>query len=63
MNEKTEAKPGPLQRVSVTRADLPVHCPGGDMTLWNTHPRVYLPLDEEGEATCPYCGTVYVLAG
>jgi uncharacterized Zn-finger protein len=31
--------------------------------LWNYHPRVFLPLDEHGEALCPYCGTPYVLRG
>jgi len=29
--------------------------------LWNSHPRVYLPIEDAGEATCPYCGAVYVL--
>lgn len=48
-------------RYEVTRADLPVHCPMPGMSLWNSHPRVYLPLEETGEARCPYCGAVYVL--
>jgi len=48
-------------RYEVTRADLPLHCPTDQMSLWNTHPRVYLPIEESGEATCPYCGTHYVL--
>ena len=48
-------------RYEVSRADLPVCCPQGDMTLWNAHPKVYLHLDENGEAQCPYCGAVYVL--
>jgi uncharacterized Zn-finger protein len=33
------------------------------MALWNSHPRVYLPIENaaNGEAQCPYCGAVYVL--
>ena len=48
-------------RYEVTRADLPVHCPMPGMSLWNSHPRVFLPVEENGEARCPYCGAVYVL--
>jgi uncharacterized Zn-finger protein len=48
-------------RYEVTAADLPVHCPLPGMSLWNSHPRVYLPLAEAGEARCPYCGALYVL--
>jgi uncharacterized Zn-finger protein len=33
------------------------------MYLWNSHPRVYLPIEATGEAKCPYCGAAYVLAG
>jgi uncharacterized Zn-finger protein len=35
--------------------DLPLCCPMPNMTLWNSHPRVYLTLDEQGRAKCPYC--------
>lgn len=45
----------------ITRADLPLHCPMDGMSLWNSHPRVYLPLDENGKAKCPYCGADYSL--
>jgi uncharacterized Zn-finger protein len=45
----------------VTRADLPLHCPMPDTALWNSHPRVFLPIEETGTAVCPYCGTRYVL--
>ena len=48
-------------RYEVTRADLPVHCPMPGMSLWNSHPRVFLPVEENGEARCPYCGALYVL--
>ncbi len=45
----------------VTAADLPLSCPMPGMSLWNSHPKVYLPVEETGEAICPYCGTLYVL--
>jgi uncharacterized Zn-finger protein len=48
-------------RYEVTRADLPLSCPMPGMTLWNSHPRVYLPVEASGEAKCPYCGAVYIL--
>ena len=48
-------------RVEVTRADLPLSCPMPSMTLWNSHPKVYLPIEASGAAKCPYCGTQYVL--
>jgi len=50
-------------RYEVTRADLPLHCPLEGMTLWNSHPRVYLPIEKTGKAKCPYCGADYVLTG
>jgi uncharacterized Zn-finger protein len=46
----------------VRRADLPLSCPLPAMTLWNSHPRVYLPIEAEGgKADCPYCGAHFVL--
>jgi uncharacterized Zn-finger protein len=49
------------QHYDVRRADLPLSCPTPAMTLWNSHPRVYLPIEKTGTARCPYCGTEYVL--
>ena len=48
-------------RYEVTRSDLPLHCPLEGMSLWNSHPRVYLPIEDSGKATCPYCGAEYQL--
>ncbi len=48
-------------RYDVTRADLPLHCPMDSMSLWNSHPRVYLAIEATGQAKCPYCGADYVL--
>ena len=49
----------------VTPKDLPLSCPMPDAPLWNMHPRVYLPIEDEPnhEATCPYCGARYRLEG
>ncbi len=49
--------------VEVTEKDLPLHCPTPSMSLWDAHPRVFLPIEETGEALCPYCGTLYKLKG
>ncbi len=58
----TEILPTPAERRhEVTRADLPLHCPLSGMSLWNSHPRVFLPIEVTGEERCPYCGTLYVL--
>ena len=53
--------PNTSNRYEVTRADLPVHCPLPDMALWNSHPRVFIPVEATGEAHCPYCGALFVL--
>ena len=57
--QKRQANTG--VRYEVTRSDLPLHCPMDNMTLWNSHPRVYLPIEETGRAKCPYCGAEYIL--
>ena len=36
------------QQYEVRRADLPLSCPQPSMALWNSHPRVYLPIEAEG---------------
>lgn len=55
-------QPNAQRRYVVTRADLPLSCPMPDMLLWNSHPRVYLPIEADGgEAMCGYCGAHYVL--
>lgn len=49
--------------LEVTEKDLPLHCPTPEMSAWNAHPRVFLPVEKTGEALCPYCGTRYKLKG
>jgi uncharacterized Zn-finger protein len=48
-------------RYEVTRADLPLSCPMPGMSLWNSHPKVYLPVEASGSAKCPYCGAQFTL--
>lgn len=43
--------------------NLPLSCPPRDCRVWDAHPRVYLPIEEEGKVTCPYCDAEYVLKG
>ncbi len=68
MQSRVETPAAPLipanaeNRYTVTPADLPLACPMPGMTLWNSHPRVYLPVAAGIEAKCPYCGAVYALA-
>ncbi len=49
------------KKYEVTRADLPWHCPMPNMTLWDSHPKVYIPVEETGSAKCSYCGAEYTL--
>lgn len=53
--------------VHVTAKDLQGHgvvfCPNPKMAQWSTHPKVYLDVTKTGAASCPYCGTKYVLDG
>ncbi len=55
--------PNAETRYDITRKDLPLHCPMPGMSLWDSHPRVYLPIEDSanGEYRCPYCGAMYVL--
>lgn len=67
--EKTQAHPqvnapaNAQQQYTVTRAELPLSCPSPAMALWNSHPRVFLPVEKTGFAKCPYCGAEYTLVG
>ena len=54
-------QPNAENRYDVGAGDLPLSCPMPDMALWNSHPRVYLPLEDQKEARCMYCGAVYQL--
>ena len=55
MNNQTTAA------VVLEAKDLPAYCPNPAMTLWSSHPRVFLDFGHDGLAKCPYCGTEYQL--
>lgn len=48
-------------RYEVRPKDLPLSCPMPGMYLWNSHPKVYLPIAETGHAKCAYCGAEYFM--
>jgi len=54
--------PNEKKQYQVTESDLPLHCPMPSMSLWNSHPRVFLSINKSGKVKCPYCGTDYILA-
>jgi uncharacterized Zn-finger protein len=57
----TQMQPNAQNLYEVTEKDLPLSCPMPGMTLWNSHPKVYLPVEAQGSAKCPYCGATYLL--
>jgi len=54
-------QPNAKHLYEVAAADLPLSCPMPGMSLWNSHPKVFLPVEATGEAKCPYCGASYLL--
>ena len=61
-DQQAYSTPNAKTAVEVKLNDLPIHCPTSDSSLWDSHPRVYIPVEENGgEARCPYCGTMFKL--
>ena len=48
-------------RYEVGERDLPLSCPMPGMYLWNSHPKVFIPVEETGEGMCPYCSATFRL--
>ena len=67
MTHQTDATDASLRQANdqreyeVSRADLPLSCPMPGQKLWNSHPRVYLPIEKTGTAICPFCSARYRL--
>ncbi|MEW8505611.1 MAG: zinc-finger domain-containing protein [Candidatus Thiodiazotropha sp.] len=59
---QTETQTTQQEPQKVTRKDLPLSCPRPGEALAGLHPRVYLPIEKTGSATCPYCGARYQLS-
>ena len=53
--------PNAQNHYEVSRSDLPLHCPMPEMSLWNSHPKVYLSIEVKSKSKCPYCGAEYTL--
>ena len=54
-------QPNARNHYEVTQDDLPLCCPMPGTHLWNSHPRVFLPVEKTGWAKCPYCSAEYTL--
>ncbi len=62
MSTRDEAIPAnAAKQYQVTTQNLPLSCPMPNMALWNSHPRVYLAIEQSGKAVCPYCSAHYTL--
>jgi uncharacterized Zn-finger protein len=59
--EQKLIEPNTQNQYEVTLEDLPLSCPMPQMYLWNSHPKVYLPIEPTGWAKCPYCSAEYLL--
>jgi uncharacterized Zn-finger protein len=55
-------QPNAQHHYDITEDDLPLSCPMPGMYLWNSHPRVFLPVEVTGRAKCPYCSAEYTLS-
>lgn len=61
MSEDKQIQANAEKHYEVAYTDLPLSCPMPSMKLWNSHPRVYLPIEETGAASCPYCSATFSL--
>ncbi len=60
LDQKNYATPNAKKAIQVTTQDLPIHCPIEGSSQWDSHPKVYIPVEENGgTAVCPYCSTTY----
>ncbi len=59
--EQNLMQPNAENSYEVMRSDLPLSCPMPGMYLWNSHPKVFLPIESEGKSKCPYCGAEFTL--
>ena len=61
MNSTAQIEANAENQYDITDQDLPLHCPMDGMSLWNSHPKVYLSIEKPGKAKCPYCGAEFNL--
>ncbi len=61
MSESEQLQGNTEKIYHISHNDLPLSCPMPSMRIWDSHPRVYLPVDETGDEICPYCGARFIL--
>lgn len=62
MNQSTSTKTSNQQTPKVVKnKGLPLSCPTDEDKTWNLHPKVYLQFNDQGKASCQYCGAQYIL--
>lgn len=61
MSESQKIEASTQKTYKISRADLPLCCPMPNMRLWDSHPRIYMPIEDTGREVCPYCGAEYIL--
>ena len=49
MSAPTLLQPNAQNQYEVSVEDLPLSCPMPQMSLWNSHPKVYLPIEQTGQ--------------
>lgn len=59
--DRAESRTSNEKRFKIKPSRLPLHCPLPEMSLWDQHPRVYLPIEDSGREKCPYCGAEFIL--
>jgi uncharacterized Zn-finger protein len=59
--EQAKTLANAAKEYKVSHKDLPLCCPMPHMTVWNSHPRVYIPIEKTGEGMCYYCGAHFIL--
>jgi len=60
LDQKNYSTPNAKKAIQVTAKDLPIHCPVEGASQWDSHPKVYIPVEENGgTAVCPYCSATY----
>lgn len=60
-NDKAKVSTSENAVFHINRQQLPLHCPLPEMSLWNQHPRVFLPIEDSSKEKCPYCGSEFIL--
>lgn len=64
LNQQNFKTPNAKKAIEVKAQDLPIHCPLEGASQWDSHPKVYIPVAENGgAAVCPYCSAIYKLIG